>query len=131
MTHTEIQTSLTVMLCDLANECGTMNDIEKPDSITALYFSVLGDAATRIAGRLSILAVKETFCGNCFYVNLDIVRKALLRYSTLEREQLGEPQRKIITNVMAGLNQICIALKTTSENACQQIPNTAYKQHGK
>ncbi len=126
MTHTDIFAGLTEIIYKLAKQGEGARQIQKWDSQNTLYFVLMGEACTRVSDQVRILTYNETFCGNCFYGNLDLVRKSLHRYVMIEKELTVE-QQDFFNEIIASINDMCISLKKNGTTACKKIINTAFK----
>lgn len=91
------------------------SDINK-DSISSLSFIVLNTGINIIANNMNLLEDDDEFCYKCMYRKMDVGRKAITRYLTLE------------TEVPADIAEILIECREKINEWCKFI-NLNYSKH--
>lgn len=135
MQHIEIHNTLEDLISKLMEEKHKLSKQEL-NSVKSLESVILTSCIQTLVAPLLTLKASPKFCIFCFYNILSELRKALSRYLIVETETEidTESSRKLITEVMDEINQICISIKAQIPiigEGHHPINNTAFEQINK
>ena len=79
----------------------------KKDSVSSLSWMLLSDCFTRYKSVSNRLESKSKFCTTCLYNNLDVIRKSILRYLSIEQE-ISEEYKAFFLKIKDSANELCL-----------------------
>lgn len=85
---------------------------DSKDSITALSYILINTGINVMSFVMDALEDDDEFCYRCLYRKMNLTRKAITRYLTIENENLGEIGA-ILVELREKLNMWCKFVNTT------------------